>query len=150
MRNRTAIPIIRLRKSLLVSIQIQLSDQLVLALKDDLGEEIAAQPTRAIILEVSGVDVFDSYIARSIRDLAQIAHLLGVTTIVAGLDPGMAMTLVEMGMYMSGVHTALDLATALDRLARAESERERVSLELLDALDAPALADVPELPGAGD
>jgi rsbT antagonist protein RsbS len=129
MRSRT-IPLIRLGETLIVSIQIQLSDQLVLALKDDLGEEIATQPTRAIILEVSGVDVFDSFIAASIRDLAQVARLMGAETVVAGLDPAMAITLVEMGMSMKGVRTSLNLDAALTLLGRCRSEAVRGDAEI--------------------
>lgn len=139
MKNRTAIPIIRLRKSLLVSIQVELSDRLIDQLKDDVSQAIRGNDVHGLVVEVSGVDVFDSYIARSIRDLAQIAHLLGVNTVVAGLDPAMAMTLVEMGMYMSGVHTALDLDGALDRLASLAEEQARLDSDLA-ALDLPAPA----------
>jgi rsbT antagonist protein RsbS len=138
MKHRTAIPIIRLRRNLLVSIQIELSDQLVDRLKADVSQLIRESEVHGLVIEVSGVDVFDSYIARSIRDLARIAHLLGVTTVLAGLDPGMAMTLVEMGMYMDGVHTALDLSDALAWLESAEQEWTRLSVELLDELDAPS------------
>jgi rsbT antagonist protein RsbS len=138
MRHHTAIPIIRLRRNLLVSIQVELSDQLVDRLKADVSEVIRESDVRGLVIEVSGVDVFDSYIARSIRDLARIAHLLGVTTVLAGLDPGMAMTLVEMAMTMDGLHTALDLSDALAWLERDEQERDQVAGELLDALDAPS------------
>ena len=138
MRHHTAIPIIRLRRNLLVSIQIELSDQLVDRLKADVSQLIRESEVHGLVIEVSGVDVFDSYIARSIRDLARIAHLLGVTTVLAGLDPGMAMTLVEMAMTMDGLHTALDLSDALAWLERDEQERDQVAGELLDALDAPS------------
>lgn len=124
------IPLIRLGETLIVSIQIQLSDRLVLALKDDLGAEIAAQPTRAIVLEVSGVDVFDSFIAASIRDLAQVARLMGAETVVAGLDPAMAITLVEMGMSMKGVHTSLNLEAALNVLGHCRVDASKRDAEL--------------------
>jgi rsbT antagonist protein RsbS len=110
------IPVIRLRDSLLVSIQVQLTDQLIDQLKATLARTIQDTPVRGLLIEVSGVDVFDSYIARSIRDVAQMAQLMGVHTILVGLDPGMAMTLVEMGMLMQGVRTQLDLDSALDWL----------------------------------
>jgi rsbT antagonist protein RsbS len=110
------IPIIRLYDTLIVSIQIALSDELVRELKDDLAHEIRAQDVSGLVIEVSGVDILDSYIARSIRDIAHIAGLLGVRTVLAGLDPGMAITLVEMGMVMQGVTTALNLEDAIETL----------------------------------
>jgi rsbT antagonist protein RsbS len=113
---RRAVPIIRLHDSLIVSIQIELSDGLVLALKDDLAQEIRRSEVKGLIIEVSGVDVLDSFIARSIRDMAEIAKLMGVRTVLAGLDAAMAMTLVEMGMTMAGVVTALNMEAALQLL----------------------------------
>ncbi len=110
------IPIIRLHDTLIVSIQRELSDELVRELKDDVAQEIRTHDVSGLVIEVSGVDIFDSYIARSIRDIAQIAGLLGVRTVLAGLDPGMAITLVEMGMAMRGVSTALNLGDAVEML----------------------------------
>ena len=112
-----AIPIIRLHDTLIVSIQIELSDAVVLGLRDDLGVEIAKRKARGLVIEASGIDVFDSFIARTVRDIGKLASLMGVRTILAGLDASMAITLVEMGMYMDGVETAMNLEAALDRLA---------------------------------
>jgi rsbT antagonist protein RsbS len=167
-----AIPIIRLEDLLIVSIQIALSDQLVAALKDDIAEVLATQVAHGLVIEVSGVDVFDSYIAASVRDIAEVARFMGVETIVAGLDAGMAITLVEMGMTMTGVRTALDLDVAVRDL-RAASEARRANDEVLlgqllardlqrgyddhahepepdviDLLDVLHAADLPDLEGA--
>ena len=111
-----SIPIIRLHGVLLVAIQVELSDRLVRELRSDLGREIQRGEVRGVVLELSGVDTFDTYIARSIRDIAQMARLMGVRTVVTGLDPGIAVTLVEMGMHLEGVPTTLDLESALDML----------------------------------
>ena len=119
-----AIPIIRLYDTLIVSIQTELSDTLVRALKDDVSHEIRCDAVSALIIEVSGVDVFDSYIARSIRDISQIAQLMGVSTVLAGLDAGMAVTLVEMGMSLGRVQTALNLEAALSSVHRARTTHE--------------------------
>lgn len=113
-----AIPIIRLHGTLLVSIQIALSDQLILALEDDLAHEIRTSDAHGLVIEVSGVDIFDSFIAGSIQSLSKMARLMGVRTVLAGLNAGMAITLVEMGMYLEGVETALSLETALRRLGK--------------------------------
>ncbi len=119
------IPIIRLYDTLLVSIQIVLSDHLVKELKENISCEVRRRRTNGLVIEVSGVDVFDSYIARSIRDIAQIAELMGTPTILAGLDAGMAITLVEMNMHMSGVETALNLENAFDILAERRKREEQ-------------------------
>jgi rsbT antagonist protein RsbS len=127
MRSRNLIPIIRLRHCLLVSIQIELNDHLVDNLKESLARALKEERVTGLVIEVSGVDVFDSYIARAIRNLAHVAHMMGVHTVLAGLDPGMAITLVEMGMHMDLVETALDVDDALDVVAR------RAQAKLLDA-----------------
>jgi rsbT antagonist protein RsbS len=111
------IPIIRLRGVLLVAIQVELSDRLVRDLRSDLGRELLRGDVRGVVLELSGVDTFDTYIARSIRDMAQMARLMGFRTVVTGLDAGIAITLVEMGMHLEGVPTTLTLESALDLLA---------------------------------
>jgi rsbT antagonist protein RsbS len=138
------IPVIRLRHSLLVSIQVQLTDQLIDQLKSTVARTIQVAPVGGLLIEVSGVDVFDSYIARSIRDVAQMAQLMGVRTILVGLDPGMAMTLVEMGMLMQGVRTQLDLDSALDWLET--EQRHGNDGTLLDSLLA-GRADNSEISG---
>jgi rsbT antagonist protein RsbS len=118
------IPIIQIHGQLIVSIQIELSDRIVLELKDNLAHEIRTREVSGLIIEVSGVDIFDSFIARSIRDIAQMAKLMGVRTILAGLDAAMAITLMEMGIQMHDVETTLNLESALDTLAASHRERE--------------------------
>lgn len=112
------IPIIKLYDTLIVSIQIHLSDAVVLELKDEVGIEIARHDdVSGLVLEVSGVDVFDSFIARAVRDIAKLGALMGVRTVLAGLDAGMAVTLVEMGLHIEGVETAMNLEQAIEILA---------------------------------
>jgi rsbT antagonist protein RsbS len=121
-----AIPIIRLHGNLLVSVQIALSDRLILELKDELAREIQSYGAHGLVIEVSGVDLVDSFIAACIQSLSKMARLMGARTILAGLNAGMAITLVEMGMRLDGVETALDLGSALDLLglrARAHARR---------------------------
>ena len=120
-----AIPIIRLRSLLIVSIQTELSDELVMALKEDLAWELSRGSAVGVVIELSGVDIFDSFIASSIRDISQVARLMGAETVVAGLDPAMAITLVEMGMGMGGVRTALNLDAAFTSLEQMARERQR-------------------------
>jgi rsbT antagonist protein RsbS len=124
------IPIIKLYDNLLVSIQIELSDTLVAELKDNICDEIKRTGATGLIIEVSGVDVLDSYIARSIRDISHIVRLMGVKSVIAGLDPSMAITLVEMGLQFGGVITSLNIETALAALA-AESKAQATAAEAL-------------------
>ncbi len=126
-----AVPIIRLHGNIIAPIQIELTDGIVQELERDIAEEIRRKPASGLVIEVSGVDIFDSYIARSVRDIAQMSRLMGVRTILSGLDPGMAITLVEMGMLMDGVETTLDLEGAVERLGRARREHADDEDELL-------------------
>lgn len=129
------IPIIKIFDNLLVSIQIELSDHLVSELKNNVCDEIQRIGPRGLVIEVSGVDILDSYIARSIRDLAQMANLMGVKSVIAGLDPSMAITLVEMGMILEDVETALNLETALSMLKQWDAEEDREAQEIFDDED---------------
>ena len=129
------IPIIKLYDNLLVSIQVDLSDQLVLELQEGLASEIRRLEPTGLIIELSSVETFDSYIARCMRDIAQVARLMGVRTLVAGFDPATATTLVEMGIGMHGVDTTLNLETALEVLAAEKlerKERDRLCAEMVE------------------
>jgi rsbT antagonist protein RsbS len=115
---RRAIPIIHLYGTLIVSIQVEITDALVVALKEDLAQELRARDVDGVIIEVSGADIIDSYIARCIRDIGVMSRLMGARTVLVGLDPAMASTLVDMGMLLGEVQTALNLETALSGFMR--------------------------------
>ena len=117
MSDAARIPIIKLRDVLIVSIQVALSDRVVMQLKDDITARIEHSQARGLVIDVSGIDVMDSYISRTIRDIGMVARLMGVQTVISGLDPMIAMTLVEMGLELKGVRTALDLESALRLLS---------------------------------
>lgn len=123
------VPIIKLYRTLIVSIQTEVDDDLAEELKDEIAHEARIQDVDALIVEVSGIDVFDSYIAKTIRDLAQICRLMGARTVLVGLDPGMAITLTEMGMEMTGVDTALNLEHALELFGGLLAIRDRTTGE---------------------
>jgi len=112
------IPIIKLYDNLLVSVQVALSDQLVAQLKDDITLEIDRTDARGLVIDLSGIDVMDSYLSRSIRDIGLIAQLMGVNTVISGIEPMIAMTLVEMGLNLSGAESALNLEAAIEMLDR--------------------------------
>jgi len=116
MSESTKIPIIKLYDNLIVSIQIALSDPVVARLKDDITDTIERTKATGLIIDVSGIDIMDSYISRAIRDIGLIAKLMGVQTVISGMDSMIAMTLVEMGMDLKGVDTVLNLESALELL----------------------------------
>lgn len=118
------IPVIKLYSNLIVSIQMALSDRLVLRLKDDITQKIMETEAKGLVVDVSGIDVLDSYISRAICDIGQMANLMGVTTVICGLDPMIAMTLVEMGLDLQGVHTAAELESAIELLAHLERKKK--------------------------
>jgi len=102
--------------NLIVSIQVELSDSLVEQLKDDVTSRIAESGARGLVVDVSGVEVMDSYISRAIRDIGLMAKLMGTRTAISGVNPMVAMTLVEMGLELPGVRSALNLESALELL----------------------------------
>ncbi len=121
MSNASHIPIIKLYDTLIVTIQVELSDSVIMALKDDIGEAIQKLGPKALIVDVSGVEIIDSYISRAIRDIGLISRLMGVDAVISGLDPNIAVTLIEMGMDLEGVETYLHLEAAYEAINGAAS-----------------------------
>lgn len=117
------IPIIRLYGNLIVSIQGSLSDKLVNQLQDDLTEAVERSDVQGLIVDVSGVDVMDSYISRALRDIGVIVRLMGVSTVISGMHPIIAMTLVQMGLDLKGMRAALNLESAIEMLADERREQ---------------------------
>ncbi len=125
--NAPRIPIINLYSNLIVPIQGAIADSIMGQLQDDVTERIGRDNARGLVIDVSGVELMDSYITRNIRDLALTARLMGVATVVSGLQPAVAITLVEMGLEINGLDTTLNLERALEHLARVHEE-EALSL----------------------
>jgi rsbT antagonist protein RsbS len=116
------IPLIRLFGNLIVPIQVSLSDSQVERLRDDVTLAIEQGRVSGLIVDLSGVDMMDSYITRCIRDLALSARLMGVDTVVCGIPRAVVITLVEMGLGIPGVASALNLDRALERLVSGEPD----------------------------
>jgi rsbT antagonist protein RsbS len=129
------IPIIGLYDDLIVPIQGAIADDVMVALQADVTRRIQDGNARGLIVDVSGVETLDSFMTRNLRDLALSARLMGVTAVVSGLRPAVAITLVEMGLEIPGVHTALNLERALE-LLRATREEEARDLGELEGDDA--------------
>ncbi|MFH2006214.1 MAG: STAS domain-containing protein [bacterium] len=125
------IPIIEVEGILVVPVQETLHDRLALDLQHRLGDEIAHSNPRGVIIDISTVEVLDSFIARVLDQIGQKCLLMGLQTVVVGMQPAVAMTLVEMGMDLAFVHTALNINSAmrlfytLDYTGEAEEAPER-------------------------
>jgi rsbT antagonist protein RsbS len=103
------IPILRLGRHLLVTIQVDLHDRLALKLQDDLTQRLAENGSRSVLLDISSLEIVDSFIGRMIGNLAAMARILDAHTVVVGMRPAVAITLVELGIPMKGVRTAIDV-----------------------------------------
>jgi rsbT antagonist protein RsbS len=103
------IPILRMGPYLLVTIQVDMHDRLALALQDDLMNRIQDTSARGVLIDISALDMVDSFIGRMIGNIAAMAHILDADTVVTGMRPAVAITLVELGLSLDGVRTALDV-----------------------------------------
>jgi rsbT antagonist protein RsbS len=118
MMTAQAIPLITLFGNLIVPIQVTLSDGLITRLTTDVTRAIEGGSVSGLIIDVSGVDMMDSHITRCLRDLALTARFMGVDTIVCGMRPAVVITLIEMGLSVPGISSALNLERALEVLLR--------------------------------
>jgi rsbT antagonist protein RsbS len=116
-----AIPVIRLGDNLLVSLQGDLDDAAVLHLERELTEWTSRTRAKGVLIDVSGLAVVDSFIARVIARIVAMTRLLGAQTVVVGIQPAVAITLVELGISMDHVHTALNAGHGMALLARLRS-----------------------------
>lgn len=119
------IPIIRLYGNLIVTIQVELSDAVMRQLKEDLTREVELTDAHSLIIDLTGVELMDSYISRAVRDLSIIAKLMGVRAAVCGMRPMVAMTLVEMEMELEGIVTALSLEKAIEKMRALQEDNKR-------------------------
>ena len=110
------IPILRMGEFLLVSIQVDMHDRLALTLQDDLTEQIVRHRARGVLIDISALEVVDSFIGRMLGNIAGMSRVLDAETVVVGMRPAVAITLVELGMSLSGVRTALNVERAMDML----------------------------------
>jgi len=103
------IPILRIGEFLLVTIQVDMHDQMALALQDDLTAKIEKTGAKGVLLDISALDMVDSFIGRMISNISSLARILSASTVVVGMQPAVAITLVELGLPLEGVHTALNV-----------------------------------------
>src|SRR4051812_23962233 len=115
------IPILKMGSYLLVSIQIDMHDRLALQLQDDLTSRIADTGARGVLIDISSLEMVDSFIGRMLGNIAAMSRVLDADTVVVGMQPAVAITLVELGMSLSGVRTALDVERGMDLLTTSVS-----------------------------
>ena len=119
------IPILKMGDCLLVSIQVDMHDRLALALQDDLTERIVRDGAHSVLIDISALEMVDSFIGRMISNIASMSRLLDAETVVVGMRPAIAITLVELGLSLQGVHTALNVEKGMAFLQRARNGHVR-------------------------
>jgi len=118
------IPILRMGPYLLVTIQVDMHDQLAVTLQDDLTAQISHTGARAVLIDISALDVVDSFIGRMLANIAAMSRILDAETVVVGMRPAVAITLVELGLELPGVRTALNVERGMAMLRRALGTRD--------------------------
>lgn len=114
------IPILDLGDLLLVTIQVDMHDRLALTFQQNLAQRIVSSRARGVVLDISALDTLDTFIGRILGDIASMSRILGAQLVLVGMRPAVAMTLVELGMALEGVDTAVDVNRAMARLRRRE------------------------------
>ena len=112
------IPILRMGEFLLVTIQIDMHDQLALKLQDDLSNAILKNASQGVLIDISTLEMVDSFIGRMVADISSMGKILGAETILVGMQPAVAITLVELGLSLPGVATALNVERGMALLRR--------------------------------
>lgn len=118
------IPILRMGKCLLVTIQVDLQDQTALALQDDLSNKIDEIGATGVLIDISALEIVDTFIGRMLAGISGIASVLGASTVVVGMQPAVAITLVELGLSLDGVKTALNVERGMQMLAAVSNDVE--------------------------
>lgn len=119
------IPILRMGEFLLVTIQVDMHDRLAMALQDDLTSRICETGARGVLIDISSLEIVDSFIGRMLGNIAAMSRVLDAETVVVGMRPAVAITLVELGMSLTGVKTALNVDAGMEMLQTSLNGYER-------------------------
>jgi rsbT antagonist protein RsbS len=117
------IPILKMGRFLLVTIQVDMHDELAMTLQEDLTNRIVKDRAQGVLIDISSLEIVDSFIGRMIGNIAGMARMLDAETVLVGMRPAVAITLVELGMSLPGVQTALNVDKGMAMLERAQKER---------------------------
>ncbi|MBC3839278.1 STAS domain-containing protein [Streptacidiphilus sp. 4-A2] len=115
------VPVLKIGDVLLVSIQTDLDDEAVVNLQDDLAARVVETEARGVVIDITAVEIVDSFVGRMLATIASISRLLDAETVVVGMRPAVAITLVELGLSLGGVRTALTLEKGLQALERSRA-----------------------------
>ena len=117
------IPILKMGEYLLVTIQVDMHDRLAMTLQDDLTSKIVNSRAKGVLIDISALEIVDSFIGRMLADIAAMSRVLDAETVVVGMRPAVAITLVELGLSLTGVRTALNVERGMDLLRASIKER---------------------------
>lgn len=120
------IPILQLGSALLVTIQVDMHDRLATALEEDLTTKIVSSGAKGVLIDISALEIVDSFIGRMLDNIAATARILDAETVVVGMRPAVAITLVELGLSLSGVKTALNVDRGMAIIRRRLAEAEKI------------------------
>ena len=126
------IPILRMGEFLLITVQVDMHDRLALQLQDDLTTRIVQHGSRGVLIDISALEVVDSFIGRMLGNIASMSRVLDAQTVVVGMRPAVAITLVELGMSLPGIRTALTVERGM-AILRAEVDAARQEVEIEEA-----------------
>lgn len=121
------IPILRMGEFLLVTIQVDMHDRLAMTLQDDLTTRISETGARGVLIDISSLEIVDSFIGRMLGNIAAMSRVLDAQTVVVGMRPAVAITLVELGMSLAGVKTALNVDTGMELLRTSLEDSEEMN-----------------------
>ena len=119
------IPILKMGDYLLVTIQVDMHDRLAMTLQDDLTSKIVSASAKGVLIDISALEMVDSFIGRMLGDIAAMSRVLDAETVVVGMRPAVAITLVELGLSLSGVRTALNVERGMELLRTRIKERRQ-------------------------
>jgi rsbT antagonist protein RsbS len=123
------IPILKVDSFLLVTIQVELHDELAMSLQDDLTQKLLKTNSHGVLIDISALEIVDSYIGRMLSQISAIVSIMDATMVLVGMRPAVAITLVELGMTMTSVRTALNVDKGLALLRRSMDEPGRTAAE---------------------
>ena len=129
------IPILRFGNALLVTIQVDMHDRLATALEEDLTSKIVSNNARGVLIDISALEIVDSFIGRMLDNIAAVSRILDADTVVVGMRPAVAITLVELGLSLTGVKTALNVERGMALIQDRLMESEAAESEAADAND---------------